>query len=187
MRKRLSRISRRNQIIGGIVLALACIYLLLVSVFGRPLGIISFNTSSESRTGTDVVSPYSGWDQLNLSELIGEPLDQAKHRLGTPGVDNTLAAADQNGLTVVVDNAPADAKPTGTMTVVGYCIKMELADRHFLTLAVTDPSKIDSDARAAIADEPQQVAYRYMAKHRCDSESTGQFTPWIAVRPIPQR
>lgn len=73
------------------------------------------------------------------------------------------------------------------MTVGAYCITMELGDRHFLALAVTDPAGINADTRAAIAEEPKQVAYRCMVEHRRDGESAGQFTPWLDVRRLVER
>ncbi|WP_156890446.1 hypothetical protein [Gordonia shandongensis] len=187
MRSRLPRLSRRSRIVGGAVLVLVCVYLMSITVFGRPYGIISFDTSAHVEPGRDVVSRTAGWDQLYLSDLIGKTLAESKRKLGTPGVDNTLAPEGQGGLIVRVDAAPDHAEPAPEMIVVGYCVFMELADRHFLTLAVADPATIDSAARRAIVDEPEQVAYRYMAEHRCDSDAIGQFTPWLVVRPFAQR
>ncbi len=187
MRIGLAKPSPRARIVGGVIVVVALVYLLLISVFGRPLGIISFDTTAELVTGAEVVSPRAGWDQLYLSELIGVSLDEAMRTLGTPGVDNTLAPKDQGGLTVVVDGAPAKTRPAGDMAVIGYCVTMELADRHFLTLAVADFANLDAAARAAIAEEPQQVAYRYQSAHKCDGESIGQFTPWLDVRPQAHR
>lgn len=187
MRNRLAGLSPRSRIFVGAIIAIVFVYILLVTVFGRPYGIVSFNTSEELKVGSDVVLPSAGWDQLNISDLIGDSLAEAKDKLGRPGIDNTLAPEDQGGLKVVVDKAPSGTQPADNMTVVGYCATTELADRIFLTLAVSDPGRISAAASKEMSEDPQEVAYRYMKSNRCDGESIGQFTPWIDVKPVADR
>ncbi|MGB3604679.1 MAG: hypothetical protein WBA38_14135 [Gordonia sp. (in: high G+C Gram-positive bacteria)] len=178
-----SRLTRRVRVIGLTVVALVFVYILLITVFGRLMGIISHSTSEESQTGTRIGDKYEGWELVNLVDLIGRSIDEAKRTLGTPAVDNTLAPENEGGLKVIVDQASAGTPPVGRMIVVGYCSRMELAGRNFLTLAVADPSDLSSEDRKSLISDRVQVSYRYMAAHKCDAATLGQLTPWISVRP----
>ncbi|GAB18584.1 hypothetical protein GOEFS_059_00180 [Gordonia effusa NBRC 100432] len=169
---------------GLVVVALAIIYLVLVLGFGRPLGLITLNSEKSASTGATVTSRYDDWENYRLTKLVGQTVSQAKADLGSPEVDNTLAKA--GGLTVVSATNKPEAlkgKSDSELTITGYCIRMELADRHRLTLAAVPTSSVSSDLRARLKEDPEKAVYEYQKEARCDPETIGQAISDILVRP----